>query len=177
MINTSKLSSILVSNKNIDSGYKDESYSPRKDELRKIKPSISSKDKPKTRSTSPKPSISSEVKEDISEIYDKYSPQEHQRLQSENKQLKEHIRQLISGRHSNINTGLSPQQMSPDLIFITSELIRANPALIITPINETTLEVNKRRIIICKNKLGRPCIKIKDGCMCVEEWLDQTRLR
>lgn len=149
----------------------------RNEPFRRIKPPIMLKDNPKSRSISPKPSVI-DKRIDLSTISTLKDDEESlNKLYLENRQLKEHIRQMLAGKHANIHLGVNSQQLSTDQVVVTNHLLRINPGLVITAINEATLEVNKRRIILGRDKHGRPGIRVKNGVMSVEEFADWARLK
>lgn len=110
---------------------------------------------------------------------------ELEKLKSENKKLHEHLRKLLN-RPSNLSASTSPshptksksplirhQPKTIDLEQATSDMLAINPTLNIIRINDSTVQVNKRRLTLAMNGV-QVCVKVKDKCIPVKDYVKQS---
>jgi FtsZ-binding cell division protein ZapB len=126
------------------------------------------------------------LKSTIQRISDTVSElNELEKLKSENKKLHEHLRKLLN-RPSNLSASTSPshptksksplirhQPKTIDLEQTTSDMLAINPTLNIIRINDSTVQVNKRRLTLAMNGV-QVCVKVKDKCIPVKDYVKQS---
>ena len=124
---------------------------------------------PMTRSRSPvqsKPSPSHE-----SEI---------KKLEAENKKLKDHLRLVLqSPKNTNVSSSIvstSVQGPLPDVNLLTAQLLKIDPSLLIVQINDTTIEVNKKRVVLIWQN-GKTMVKGKYTYLTISEYLENFHKR
>lgn len=107
--------------------------------------------------------------------------EELEKLKQENKKLHEHLRKMLNGRPSNLSPITSPRKsLSPlttshkkqaiDLESVSKTIVEVNPALNIIPINDSTIEVNKKRLSLMYNS-NKVSVKIKDQLVDLKEYI------
>ena len=108
---------------------------------------------------------------------------ELEKLKAENRKLHEHLRKMLNGRPSNLspNSQSTPRKsLSPitsshvknpiDLEAVSSLIAEVNPALNIVPINDSTIEINKKRLSLL-NSGGKVSVKAKDKIVDLKEYV------
>lgn len=96
------------------------------------------------------------------------------KLELENKKLKDHLRVVL---HSPKNTNLAAGPAgpaTPDLPLLTSLLLKTDPSLLVVPINDTTLEVNKRRVVLVLHN-GKTMVKGKHTLLTLQEFVENYK--
>jgi hypothetical protein len=142
----------------------------------------------KQRSTSPINSVPASLLP-ISNLDEQSPPSillaELRKLQSENKRLYSHLREMLPPTPQTaiaVNTSQTTAPIAPDpaskladIASIAAALQSSSPTPVsVTVINENTLEVNKKRVILCRDREGRVYgIRAKDRVVRVEEWIEK----
>ncbi len=98
------------------------------------------------------------------------------KLELENKKLKDHLRIVLhSPKNTNVASVIATAgPATPDLQLVTSLLLKTDPSLLIVPINDTTLEVNKRRVVLVLHH-GKTMVKGKHSLLSVQEFADNYK--
>lgn len=99
-----------------------------------------------------------------------------QKLEYENKKLKDHLRIVLhSPKNTNVASVISSGgPPTPDLQLVTSQLLKVDPTLLVVPINDTTIEVNKRRVVLVLHN-GKTMVKGKHTLLTLQEFSENYK--
>jgi hypothetical protein len=98
------------------------------------------------------------------------------KLEQENKKLKDHLRIVLhSPKNTNVASVIATAGPAvPDVQLVTSHLLKADPSLLIVPINDTTIEVNKRRVVLVLHN-GKTMVKGKHTLLTLQEFAENYK--